>query len=70
MLYITERCVFKLNPKGLELIEVAPGISIEKDILPHMEFTPIIEDVKVFFRFLFYSNVFLRLWTQGFLVTD
>lgn len=42
--YITERCVFTLTPSGLELIEVAPGIDIQKDILAAMDFTPIIKD--------------------------
>jgi acyl CoA:acetate/3-ketoacid CoA transferase len=32
ILYITERCVLKLTPKGLEVTEVAPGIDIERDI--------------------------------------
>ena len=41
--YITERCVFTLTPDGLELTEVAPGIDIEKDILAHMDFKPIIK---------------------------
>ena len=36
-------CVFQLTDEGLELIEVAPGIDIERDILPHMGFTPIIK---------------------------
>jgi propionate CoA-transferase len=40
--YVTERCVFQLSPEGLELIEVAPGIDIERDILPHMGFRPVI----------------------------
>ncbi|HWR68213.1 MAG TPA: acyl CoA:acetate/3-ketoacid CoA transferase, partial [Desulfomonilia bacterium] len=40
--YITERCVFSLGRDGLELIEVAPGIDIESDILAHMGFTPVI----------------------------
>lgn len=42
VLYITERCVFKLTPEGLELIEVAPGIDVERDIVGQMDFRPII----------------------------
>ncbi|HMZ76345.1 MAG TPA: acyl CoA:acetate/3-ketoacid CoA transferase, partial [Rhodocyclaceae bacterium] len=42
VLYVTERCVFRLDPEGLELIEVAPGIDIERDILARMAFRPII----------------------------
>jgi propionate CoA-transferase len=44
VLYVTERCVFKLTPDGLELVEVAPGIDIEHDILARMEFRPIIRN--------------------------
>ena len=40
VLYVTERCVFQLTDHGLELIEVAPGIDIERDILPYMAFKP------------------------------
>jgi propionate CoA-transferase len=40
--YVTERCVFKLTVDGLELIEFAPGIDIERDILAHMDFRPIV----------------------------
>ena len=43
MLYVTERCVFRLTPDGLELTEIAPGIDLEKDVLAHVGFTPIIE---------------------------
>lgn len=42
VLYVTERCVLSLGQNGMELIEVAPGIDIEKDILAHMDFKPIV----------------------------
>lgn len=42
VLYITERCVFRLTTGGLELIEVAPGVDIKRDILDRMGFEPII----------------------------
>lgn len=41
--YITERCVFTLTQDGMELVEVAPGIDIEKDILAHMGFAPVMK---------------------------
>jgi propionate CoA-transferase len=47
VLYITERCVFRLTRDGLELIEVAPGIDIQRDILAHMDFEPIIKHPQV-----------------------
>lgn len=40
VLYVTERCVFRLGPDGLVLTEVAPGIDIGRDILAHMDFRP------------------------------
>ena len=46
VLYVTERCVFRLRPDGLELVEVAPGIDVERDILAHMKFRPIVRDVR------------------------
>lgn len=44
--YVTERAVFKLTEEGVELIEVAPGYDLQKDILDMMDFTPIMKDVK------------------------
>ena len=38
VLYVTERCVFRLTPKGLKLIEVYPGVDVQKDILDLLPF--------------------------------
>jgi propionate CoA-transferase len=40
ILYITERCVFRLVAGGIMLTEIAPGIDVEKDILSNMDFKP------------------------------
>lgn len=44
VLFVTERCVFALGDEGLELVEVAPGIDIERDILGAMDFEPIVRE--------------------------
>jgi propionate CoA-transferase len=41
VLFITERAVFELRDGTLALIEVAPGIDVQKDILAHMDFKPL-----------------------------
>jgi len=41
ILYVTERCVFRLTPRStLELLELAPGVDLERDVLAHMDFRP------------------------------
>ena len=40
ILYVTERCVFQLLDGKMTLIEVAPGIDLERDILANMGFVP------------------------------
>lgn len=53
VLYVTERCVFRLTGKGLTLVEVAPGVNLEKDVLDLMDFEPhvdgpILMDLRIF----------------------
>ncbi len=36
--YVTERAVFHLTPEGIELVEYAPGVDIQKDILDLIPF--------------------------------
>jgi propionate CoA-transferase len=42
VLYVTERCVFRLRPQGLELTETAPGIDVKRQILDLLPFAPIV----------------------------
>jgi propionate CoA-transferase len=53
VLYVTERCVLELTPKGLRLAEIAPGIDIEHDILALLPFDilverPVLMDARIF----------------------
>jgi propionate CoA-transferase len=43
VLYVTECCVLRLHERGLELLEIAPGLDLERDILAAMAFRPVIE---------------------------
>ena len=42
VLVVTERAVFRLVPEGVELVEVAPGIDLQTQVLDLMGFTPIV----------------------------
>lgn len=53
MLYVTERAVFQLTEAGVELIEIAPGVNVERDILPYMAFRPIINQPRLMDSALF-----------------
>ena len=46
VLYVTERAVFRLGDEGIELIEAAPGIDIERDILQQMDFHPVVREIR------------------------
>jgi propionate CoA-transferase len=56
VLYITERCVFRLTREGLELSEVAPGVDVERDILAKMAFKPIVRQPREMDRRIFRSE--------------
>lgn len=46
VVYVTERCVFRLTRGGLELTEIAPGIDLQSQVLDLLPFTPIVGEVR------------------------
>ena len=44
ILIITERCIFKIEESKVILVNVFPGIDLQKDILNQMDFKPLISD--------------------------
>jgi acyl CoA:acetate/3-ketoacid CoA transferase len=53
VLYVTERAVFRLANGGLEVIEVAPGVDLERDVLALVPFTVGVGDVATMSAALF-----------------
>ena len=39
-IFVTERAVFRVGNDGLELIEIAPGVEVERDVIAQMGFRP------------------------------
>ncbi|MCP1714027.1 propionate CoA-transferase [Kerstersia gyiorum] len=56
VLFVTERAVFQLELDGLALIEIAPGVDLERDILAHMSFRPIIRGPRLMDAGLFQAE--------------
>ncbi|MDO5408007.1 MAG: CoA-transferase [Eubacteriales bacterium] len=54
VLYVTERAVFEWKNGRMVLVEIAPGVDLEKDILAHMDFVPeVSENLKVMDKDIF-----------------
>ncbi|CAM3710288.1 acyl CoA:acetate/3-ketoacid CoA transferase [Tsukamurella strandjordii] len=47
VMFITERCVFVLTERGMELTEIAPGIDLQRDVLDLIEFEPVMDNPPV-----------------------
>jgi propionate CoA-transferase len=43
VLYVTESAVLCLHEQGIELLELAPGLDLERELLSQLAFRPVIE---------------------------
>jgi len=46
VIYVTERCVLALGPHGLELVELAPGVDLQRQVLDLLPFRPAMLNVR------------------------
>jgi len=72
VVYVTERAVFRLTQHGPLLIEIAPGIDLQRDVLDKMDFPPrIASDLKIMDPRIFTAGAMgLRAdWQRGGLFT-
>jgi acyl CoA:acetate/3-ketoacid CoA transferase len=59
IVYVTERCVMRLTPEGLNVVEVAPGVDLERDVLGQSQFPlRVAGDVKTMDPALFHPEPF------------
>ncbi len=42
--YVTERCVMRLEPRGVVVVEIAPGVDLQRDVLDQSEFPLAVAD--------------------------
>jgi len=61
VLYVTERAVFALRADGLHLVEVAPGVDLQAQVLDLMGFAPVVNDPTPMNAGLFQSRASLEL---------
>ena len=69
VVYVTERCIFNLEPDGVVLREIAPGLDLQKDILSQIGFNVnVAQDLKEMDPAIFRSEVMglkqLKEWKQ------
>ena len=60
--YVTERAVFVLGDNGLELVEIAPGIDLQTQVLDLMDFTPAISADLTLMDAAIFAETPMRLW--------
>lgn len=67
VMYVSERCVLELRPEGLTVIEVAPGVDLQRDVLDRSDFELLVDpDLRVMDAELFAQGpIALHLPTRG-----